>query len=73
MSNPNSSKKSIFNKSGGFSLESSKKRYTKSSIDRIGKLDLSEFQIHNLDFEEFLENINVNIENSRILKTISFL
>ena len=41
---------------GGFSLEASKKRFTKSSIDRIKKLDLSYFDIYNLDFEEFINN-----------------
>jgi DNA adenine methylase len=40
--------------SGGFSLESSKKRFTKSSVDRIKKLNLSNFTISNLDFEEFI-------------------
>ena len=42
--------------SGGFSLESSKKRFTTSSIDRISKLDLTNFDIYNLDFEEFINN-----------------
>lgn len=42
--------------SGGFSLESSKKRFTKSSIDRIKALDLTRFDIYNLDFEEFINN-----------------
>lgn len=42
--------------SGGFSLESSKKRFTKSSIDRIKKLNLNYFNIYNLDFEEFINN-----------------
>ena len=37
--------------SGGFSLEASKKRFTKSSIDRIKQLDLSQFDICNFDFE----------------------
>ena len=41
--------------SGGFSLEASKKRFTKSSIDRIKLLDLSRFEIYNLDFEEFID------------------
>lgn len=40
--------------SGGFSQEASKKRFTKSSIDRIKKLDLSKFQIQNRDFESFI-------------------
>ena len=42
--------------SGGFSLEASKKRFTKSSIDRIKKLDLTYYDIYNLDFEEFINN-----------------
>ena len=42
--------------SGGFSLEASKKRFTKSSIDKINNLDLNNFEIYNLDFEEFLKN-----------------
>ena len=43
--------------SGGFSLEASKKRFTKSSINRIQKLDLTNYDIYNLDFEEFINNI----------------
>lgn len=42
--------------SGGFSLEASKKRFTKSSIDRIRKLDLKNYNIYNFDFEEFINN-----------------
>ena len=42
--------------SGGFSLESSKGRFTLSSIDKISKLDLTNFDIYNLDFEEFINN-----------------
>ena len=41
--------------SGGFSSEASKKRFTKSSVDRVKKLNLSSFSIYNLDFNEFLE------------------
>ncbi len=48
--------------SGGFSLESSKKRFTKSSINRIENLDLTKFKIFNLDFEDFI-NINQNEKN----------
>jgi DNA adenine methylase len=44
--------------SGGFSLEASKKRFTQSSIDRIKKLNLTRFEIYNLDFEEFIEQHN---------------
>ena len=48
--------------SGGFSLEASKKRFTKSSIDKIKKLDLDNFEIYNIDFEEFI-NKNNDITN----------
>lgn len=41
--------------SGGFSLESSKKRFTPSSISRVEKLDLSRISFYNLDFEIFLK------------------
>jgi DNA adenine methylase len=52
--------------SGGFSLESSKKRFTKSSIDRINQLDLSQFEVYNLDFEDFI-NKNNNEDNLMFL------
>lgn len=42
--------------SGGFSLESSKKRFTMSSIERINNLDLSNVDFHNMDFAEFLSD-----------------
>ncbi len=48
--------------SGGFSFESSKKRFTKSSIDRIHDLNLTDLDIYNLDFEEFI-NKNYNSNN----------
>jgi DNA adenine methylase len=41
--------------SGGFSEESSKKRYTPSSIDRMEALDFRAIELHNVDFEEFIE------------------
>ena len=50
--------------SGGFSLESSKKRFTTSSIDRIKQLNLTNFEIYNFDFEEFINN---NENNESIL------
>lgn len=52
--------------SGGFSPEASKKRFTHSSIDKIAKLDLSNYNITNLDFEEF-------INTSHDDKTLMFL
>lgn len=48
--------------SGGFSSEASKKRFTVSSIDRIKKLDLSDFTIDNSDFEDFI-NKNTTSES----------
>ena len=50
--------------SGGFSLEASKKRFTKSSIDRIHNLDLTRYNIYNLDFEDFINN---NLDEKRNL------
>ena len=52
--------------SGGFSSEASKKRFTKSSIDRINKLNLKKCEFCNLDFEEF-------INNNQDKKTLMFL
>lgn len=47
--------------SGGFSEESSKKRYTPSSIDRIEALNFNHIDLFNLDFETFIQNNdNVN-------------
>lgn len=48
--------------SGGFSLEASKKRFTKSSIERIKKLNLRRFNIYNLDYEDFI-NTNQDTKN----------
>jgi DNA adenine methylase len=50
--------------SGGFSLESSTKRFTISSIDNIKKLDLEKFEISNLDFEKFIDS---NIRNDVLI------
>ena len=52
--------------SGGFSLEASKKRFTKSSIDRINALDLSLFNMSNIDFEKFI-NENSGDDNLMFL------
>lgn len=41
--------------SGGFSEESSRKRFTESSIKRISKLDLSDIIIENKDFVDFID------------------
>lgn len=40
--------------SGGFSKESSEKRFTTSSIDRVSNLNLSKFEIYNEDFKDFI-------------------
>ena len=44
---------------GGFS-KMHQKRYTQSSIDRINNLDLTNFSISNLDFEDFLNKRHSN-------------
>ena len=51
--------------SGGFSLEASKKRFTKSSIDRVKSLDLDKMKIYNKDCGEFI------LDTIGILDTIS--
>lgn len=43
--------------SGGFSPESATQRFTYSSIDKIKSLDLSRFDIYNLDYEEFIRSV----------------
>lgn len=53
--------------SGGFSLESSKKRFTISSIDRINKLNLNNFNIFNYDFEEFLKKYNSSTDETNLI------
>ena len=42
--------------SGGFSYESSKKRFTYSSINKITNLNLNNFNIYNYDFTQFINN-----------------
>lgn len=49
--------------SGGFSEESSRKRFTQSSIDRIRNLDLSRFKIYNLDFKEYINRNENSVSN----------
>jgi len=46
--------------SGGFSEESSKKRFTESSIKRISELDMTNITIKNQDFVEFLDDVPEN-------------
>ena len=52
--------------SGGFSLEASKKRFTKSSIDRVKSLDLSKLQIYNKDISDFMSTINIDLSSSLV-------
>lgn len=47
--------------SGGFSFESSTKRFTVTSIERISKLQLNRLTITNMDFEEFLNILRSSI------------
>jgi DNA adenine methylase len=43
--------------SGGFSQDASKNRFTRSSIQKIAKLELREFEIMNQDFMDFLSQL----------------
>lgn len=49
--------------SGGFSLEASKKRFTRSSIANIENLNLARVDMHNLDFEDFINNERPKSQN----------
>ncbi|MDC0142042.1 DNA adenine methylase [bacterium] len=42
---------------GGFSKQASEGRFTKSSVDRINALDLTQFQISNQNFDTFLGHV----------------
>ena len=53
--------------SGGFSLESSKKRFTPSSIDRVEKLDLSNVEFSNEDFVDFFEKHMIGTPPAMVL------
>lgn len=50
--------------SGGFSAESSKKRFTSSSIDRLENLNLTNINFYNEDFIDFL---NMEFSNNSII------
>lgn len=43
--------------SGGFSEESAQKRFTKSSINKLTNLDLTDIEFLNQDFSDFISNI----------------
>ena len=53
--------------SGGFSLESSKKRFTQSSINNIELLDFTNIDIYNKDFTDFINDIDNEDENKRLM------
>ena len=44
--------------SGGFSKTAATKRFTKSSIERVQQLNLSNFSMYNMDFSEFINTVN---------------
>jgi DNA adenine methylase len=44
--------------SGGFSEEASKKRFTESSVKRVSELDLTNMEIVNQDFVDFLDVVH---------------
>ncbi len=59
--------------SGGFSKEAAKNRFTKSSVDRIQSLSLSNFTISNEDFSEFINRVCApGSRRSLLPKRISF-
>jgi len=40
--------------SGGFSLDASKTRFTRSCVDRVLQLDFTDVELYNIDYEEFI-------------------
>ena len=59
--------------SGGFSEESSVKRFTPSSINRIESLDFTHIEIHNKDFRDFIDGLTVPSAATATGKTLLFL
>ena len=53
--------------SGGFSQESSNKRFTESSIDRVSNLKLTKFDIMNSDFVDFINGYYDSAESFMFL------
>lgn len=49
--------------SGGYSKQAAEKRFTKSSIERLRKINLSNVTFDNLDFEEFINNNTKKSDN----------
>lgn len=58
--------------SGGFSEEASIKRYTPSSVSRVEAVDMTRVEVHNMDFEDFL-NKCLPLYSVNISKCILFL
>jgi DNA adenine methylase len=59
--------------SGGFSEESSVKRFTPSSINRIESLDFTNIEIYNKDFRDFIDSLPVPSIAAATSKTLMFL
>lgn len=59
--------------SGGFSEESSVKRFTPSSIDRIESLDFTNIEIYNKDFRDFIDSLPTTTTTTTTDKTLLFL
>jgi DNA adenine methylase len=53
--------------SGGYSTESALKRFTKSSIDRLSNIDLRRFSFYNLNFTDFLIEVDEKQIDNRVL------
>jgi len=59
--------------SGGFSEESSVKRFTPSSINRIESLDFTNIEIYNKDFRDFIDGLPAPSIATAASKTLLFL
>ena len=62
--------------SGGFSEESSVKRFTPSSINRIESLDFANIEIYNKDFQDFINSLTtpgIGTTTTTTDKTLLFL
>jgi DNA adenine methylase len=59
--------------SGGFSEESSVKRFTPSSINRIESLDFTRIEIYNKDFRDFIDGLPAPGAATTTSKTLLFL
>ncbi len=52
--------------SGGFSKESGEKRFTKSSIEKLKKINLETIEFKNLDYKEFIRDIPPTLEGQTL-------